>query len=66
MATTNKYTDSTKMPFGAYIGVPLENVPDKYLLWLYQSGKLRDQSLIAYIEDNLDAIKQNANDTSRR
>lgn len=67
MVTTNKYTDQTPMPFGKYINVPLENVPDSYLLWLYQSGKLFDRALIAYIEDNLDAIKQNLqHDPSRR
>lgn len=63
----NKYTDQTPMPFGKYSGVPLENVPDSYLLWLYNSGKLWDKALIAYIEDNLEAIKQNLkNDSSRR
>lgn len=51
-------TDDSIMTFGKFAGRKLADVPDSYLLWLYENGKcygaLRD-----YIEDNLDAIKKN-------
>jgi uncharacterized protein (DUF3820 family) len=53
-----KYDDETIMPFGVHKGKKLKDVPDDYLLFLYQStniyGELKD-----YIKDNLEAIKEN-------
>lgn len=46
------------MPWGAHEGTKLGEVPDGYLLWLYENdrmGILKD-----YITENLDAIKINA------
>lgn len=51
--------DDSIMPFGIHQGKRLADVPDKYLLWLYENKKCFGD-LKAYIEDNLDAIKQNA------
>ena len=50
--------DTDLMPFGKFKGFPLADVPDSYLLWLYEKGKCRG-ALKLYIHDNLDAIKQN-------
>lgn len=56
-------TDSDKMPFGKHKGKRLSDVPDDYLLWLYDELKVKcspfAQPLIEYIEDNYEAIKQN-------
>ncbi len=52
-----QYTDDSIMPFGKHKGEKLIDVPDDYLLWLYENdkaGRLSD-----YIEDNLDAILAN-------
>lgn len=46
------------MPFGKYKGTPLGEVPDSYLLWLYENG-IQSWPLKSYIEENLDAIKKN-------
>ena len=51
--------DSSLMPFGKFTGDKMANVPDKYLLWLYDqlSGMTRqsqDQEAVkGYIEDFL-------------
>ncbi len=51
-----KLEDNDPIPFGKYQGIALANVPDKYLLWLYEQG-CRNLLVKAYIEDNLAAIK---------
>ena len=47
------------MPFGKYKGAKLENMPDGYLLWLYENNKCFGL-LKNYIAENLDSIRQNA------
>lgn len=54
------FTDRTLMPFGKYKGEMLANVPDSYLLWLYNENRAHGL-LKAYIEDNMAAIRTNAN-----
>lgn len=48
--------DNSIMPFGKYKGEKLIDVPADYLLWLYENNKAKAE-LKAYIEDNLDVIK---------
>lgn len=53
--------DQTPMPFGKYKDTPMANVPDSYLLWLYnrimmksESGQTLSQDeskILSYIED---------------
>lgn len=50
--------DQSIMPFGFHKGKKLEDVPDEYLLWLWDRGQIFGE-LKAYIEDNLEAIKLN-------
>lgn len=62
-------TDESIMLFGKHKGKQLEDVPDEYLLWLwneskqdYKDGKIGYKpkaELMGYIEDNLQAIKNN-------
>lgn len=52
---TSGYNDSTPMPFGKYKGTPLIAVPADYLLWLHKE-KCSDMFLMAYIEDNMQAL----------
>lgn len=53
------------MPVGMYAGKTLEEVPDTYLLWLWENKMkgYREQGkfleLWEYIEDSLDSIKLN-------
>jgi len=49
-------TDDTIMWFGKYKGTKLANVPDEYLLYLYNSNKAYGK-LKEYIENNLDNLK---------
>lgn len=51
-------TDDTPLWFGPYRGTKMANVPDEYLLNLYNSGKCFG-NLKTYIEENLDVIKSN-------
>ncbi len=50
-------TDTSPMPFGKFKGDKMENVPAKYLLWLYNNNKcfglVKD-----YIIDNLQVLEQ--------
>nr|DAL04246.1 MAG TPA: Putative quorum-sensing-regulated virulence factor [Crassvirales sp.] len=48
------------MPWGIHAGKKMEDVPDSYLLFLYDSKKVRSGPVFEYIVDNLDAIKENA------
>lgn len=52
------YTDDTIISFGLHKGKKLSDVPDSYLLFLYESGKAFGD-LKAYIIDNLEAIRAN-------
>jgi len=53
--------DNSRMPFGAHRGELLKDVPDKYLLWLYEeeSDWVEDNhpELLDYIEHNLDQLE---------
>ena len=49
--------DNTIMPFGKHKGEKMANVPDAYLLWLYENGKCVGE-IKEYIENNLDVIKK--------
>ena len=55
-----KLTDDSTMPWGIHAGKKMEDVPDSYLLWLYEVKKVGGQ-VGAYIIENLDAIRQNVN-----
>lgn len=48
------------MPFGAHKGKPMVEVPDQYLLWIWNENKCNND-VREYIKDNLDAIKSNVN-----
>lgn len=49
-------TDTSLMPYGKFINVPMANVPGDYLLWLYNNNKCGGEVKM-YIEENLDVIK---------
>jgi hypothetical protein len=38
---TEKCEPTTKMPFGKFKGIPMDELPDDYLLWLHSLGNLR-------------------------
>ena len=56
--------DNSPMPWGKYKGQNMGSVPDSYLLWLYKENKAKGD-VLEYIEDNLDAIKNNINEQKR-
>ena len=54
--------DTDIMPFGLHKGKPMQDVPPKYLMWLYdnirQSGITTQNELVYnYIHNNMDAIR---------
>jgi uncharacterized protein (DUF3820 family) len=51
-------TDNSIMPFGEHKGKTMANVPDSYLLFLYENCKIWP-NLRKYIADNMDSIIQN-------
>lgn len=61
-------TDQSLMPFGAFKGHKLANVPAWYLLKIYDEGWIFD-NLKKYIDDNRQALereKKEANKQMRR
>lgn len=56
-------TDMDRMPFGKHKDLLLANVPDAYLLWLWENKNAgmvqRFPAFYAYLEQSLDAIKFN-------
>lgn len=52
-----KMDDNSLMPFGAFKGQKLANVPAWYLLKLYDNNKLHE-NLKQYIEDHKLALEQ--------
>ena len=53
--------DNSIMPFGTYKGKMFKDVPDEYLLYLWnnQENKKLFGELKEYIKDNLDTIEYN-------
>lgn len=47
------------MPFGKHRGLAMQDVPARYLHWLWTNGKKEDQRcpVADYIRRNLDALK---------
>lgn len=51
-------TDESLMPFGKYKGKKMAEIPDYYLLYMWDNFNLRDP-LRQYIAENLEVIKVN-------
>lgn len=71
----DNYTDESLMPFGIHKKKRMIDVPDEYLLWLYEKAELfapgtdarkKNQPLFDYIFENIDAIRLNVNRTQKR
>lgn len=60
-----KLTDESLMPFGKHKGEKMANVPASYLLWLYDEYTMPNprigfihREVLAYIEENLDVLRE--------
>ncbi len=49
-----RYEDTDIMPFGKHKGKKLIDVPDSYLIWLYDQRPISDRRLELYIKFALD------------
>lgn len=49
-------TDTDLMPFGMHKGIPMQDVPPRYLAWLKEEG-CRDVAVSNYIHNSWDAIQ---------
>jgi uncharacterized protein (DUF3820 family) len=51
--------DLSPMPFGKYMGVPMQDVPARYLHWLWCNGKKDnpDCPVADYIRRNISALE---------
>jgi uncharacterized protein (DUF3820 family) len=56
------FKDDDKMPFGKYKDELLSDVPASYLHWWYTNTDKSNIKLKNYIENNLDALKQEYKD----
>jgi hypothetical protein len=52
-------TDESPMPFGKYKGKKMSEVPDYYLLWVWDNIQDLRDPLKSYIANNLEAIRVN-------
>lgn len=59
-------TDESLMPFGKFKGRALANVPAHYLLWVYENVPNLGVSFKAYLQSNMDAIKQEIRNSKLR
>ena len=50
-------TDTDLMPWGVHKGKTMANVPDDYLLWLWDNDKCYGD-VKDYIKDNLDVLRK--------
>ncbi len=57
-------TDQSTMPFGKHKGEKLENVPARYLLWLWDDGlhAQPERDLHKYIKDSFSVLETEARD----
>lgn len=56
-----KLTDTDPMPFGKFKGTPMQDVSASYLHYLWTNGMKNDvktSNVAAYIEENLQALKE--------
>lgn len=56
---SKQWNDDTIVDFGKYKGKALADVPDAYLIWLYDNNKVYDIGLKIYIRDNYMAMSRN-------
>lgn len=58
--------DEDLMPFGKHKGIAMANVPANYLFWMHENASIGVRKgfpqVFAYIQDNLQAIKQEMDD----
>lgn len=56
--------DSTPMPFGTHKGKPMEDVPARYLLWLWEDSIWNEpeRPLHHYIKTSFSALEQECKD----
>ena len=58
-------TDDSIMPFGkAHKGKRMDEVPADYLLYIHSNYNNLPTELVAYIDDNMDVLEQQANGAS--
>lgn len=52
-------TDNDLMPFGKHKGVKMANVPDSYLIYIYENDMIgKFERVKKYIEENWDILKK--------
>ena len=44
--------------FGKYNGKMIKDIPENYLVWIYENTTIRDKKLLKYISDNINRLKQ--------
>lgn len=54
--------DDDLMPMGKHKGDKMQDVPAKYLLYIYENNMCSNERVKEYIESNLNVIKQQAKD----
>jgi uncharacterized protein (DUF3820 family) len=52
----SKLDDNSIMPYGKYRGKKMIEVPEEYLIFLYEENKCSDE-IKEYVEDNLDVLQ---------
>ena len=56
-------TEGLTMPYGKYQGKKIKEVPEDYLMWLYEHGKC-NWEVRSYIFDNIILKKEEKNQAS--
>jgi len=60
----NELSDTDKMPFGKHKGEPMQDVPARYLHWLWTNGikDNKESNVGDYIRRNLDELEKEYSD----
>lgn len=60
----NELRDDSLMPFGKYKGKEMQDVPARYLLWLYENNPNLSLNVKRYVIENMDVLKKEINEGS--
>lgn len=54
------------MPFGKHKGSLVSDIPADYLVWLYDKAELKNDKIRAYIEANIELIREVAAEKKKK
>lgn len=60
-----KLQDDSPMPYGKYKGLPMEEVPADYLIWLVDNSRASPE-IIEYVKENREVLDKEIKESRER